>query len=167
MEAPPPDQRLVPDKPLHVQVAEAIGWTRCCLGGYVLHERDGHVTDQRTWQGISPWTVNRELFQEIPRYDTDPKEMVEFMALYGFSVDVQVAPDEHGITTHADVRWRALQWRHELHGAAALGREPSEAVARLILKLAAHPEHGWDAGLPHRRPFHRLTSGATIHETDV
>lgn len=122
------------DKPLHVRVAEALGWTGIeagnACGGW-----DGVAIDDRIWIGRPPGelVVGCEC-PPIHRYDTDWSATGPLIEQFGIALD-------RGIFTHG-AGWRA-GWTHgpwddigaEWWARNAEGRTPTEAICNLILTL--------------------------------
>lgn len=124
----------MPDKPIHVQVAEALGWTDCTLSGYV-HWRGEHFEDRRTWQGINPHVAERTTIQSsVPRYDTDWAATGPLIEEYRLTVrpTMQFPRDSDDAAS-----WDAFVYVDDFHtiGRFVVGVTPLLAVCNLILEL--------------------------------
>lgn len=109
-------------KPLHVQVAEALGWYECSEGGKVgiwaghldQFGKDATGSDYRYWD-----------FRTIPRYDTDwsaTGPLIERFQINLFHV--------------GRLGWRAYM-ASDRADEARMDTEPLRAVCNLILALKA------------------------------
>lgn len=145
------------DKPLHVQVAEALGWTALQFKAWYVNE-DGSPAETPRWYGHAPggWEVNgiplNPLWKEmgerpewvemwpVPHYDTDWSATGPFIEKY------EVCLNEDGTGYTQDEKWRAeASYYHEdgteEYGghwaeASVRGATPLIAVCHLILELA-------------------------------
>lgn len=127
------------EKPLHVRVAEALGWTGCAeVSTLAERKADGVVFQSSRWQGsytvkgtdaegrhFTYWDL-----REVPRYDTDWAATGPLIERFGFEL---YRPTESG--------W---PWRATKYGTATLPQgnaaTPLEAVCNLILVLAENGE---------------------------
>lgn len=118
-----------PEKPLHVRVAEALGWTRCSLS------LEAGLSPEKFWSG-RPLKDSGFRFPEddepyyeymIPRYDTDWAVTGPLIERFG----VWLNPCECG--TPFGSHWTASANPHDAEGQ---GETPLEAVCDLILALS-------------------------------
>ena len=120
------------EKPLHVQVAEALGWEEC-IPFSVYGVKDG------SWVGDDPRKKADSPGDFVPEYDTDWAATGPLIEKYGISV---IQPDEHA-PERADGQW--IAGSGGAHGwddgslcmdCYAGGVTPLIAVCNLILLLA-------------------------------
>jgi hypothetical protein len=113
------------EKPLHVQVAEALGWE--------------HLRDDGGWRGDGPnWRDGGGVIGMVPRYDTDWAATGPLIEKYRLFVG-RYADWSH------DGRWYAMQtvagYPESMPGKderlERTGTTPLEAVCHLILALKA------------------------------
>lgn len=102
-------------KPLHVQVAEALGWTCVSL-------LSGSVED---WSGYAPDA--HEFVMPIPRFDTDWSATGPLIEKYGLLV-APYGPKWNAVYLRDSTQWGPME---------RAGATPKEAVCRLILALKA------------------------------
>ncbi len=84
------------EKPLHVRVAEVLGWTK------VEHRNKPYVDDERVpWTGVPPadfdgyrlWqTVGNKSYVAVPRYDTEWSATGPLVERFKMSSDYCTAP---------------------------------------------------------------------------
>jgi len=100
---------VMTEKPLHVRVAEALGWTDLSTNGLLTYP----------WYGI-PWpnTIRRS----VPYYDSDWSATGPLIEKYG----ICVSPDG-----------RSSTWGASGDGSWKQGEKPLIAICNLILALAA------------------------------
>lgn len=116
------------EKPLHVRVAEAIGWTDCHYDG----ERDGEPGSGIWFGNCSDCSVLPKWFcpiteglVQVPSYDTDWSATGPLIEKYR----IGLVPD--GGRSHC---WSAQVW-WERFAAGKKGPDPLIAVCNLILAL--------------------------------
>lgn len=134
---------MTQEKPLHVKVAEALGWAEPELCGSVEHHGSGYIEDRRRWYAWTPWQVRAWQVREqrgdyIPR-----KQPVPELGAQDIDHLIGVVTKAVGPVTV----WRSDPGAEDgdyCAGAAAdgiawstAGQGPREALARLILSLAA------------------------------
>ena len=109
------------DKALHIQVAEALGWTHIGLPSpeATAYESGLHIGDP-PWPGDAAET--------IPRYDADWSVTGPLIEEY------QLAIGPQRVLKDGKRSWQALAWGVK-HGASMSGPTPLVAVCRLILAL--------------------------------
>lgn len=113
------------DTPLHVKVAEALGWKDCALEPWTAAE-DGigeRVVGPPIWWGLPPGESWR---RPVPHYDTDWAATGPLIERYEIVVVAR-----RGL--RGDM-WLAMENRH---ADGRLGRTYLEAVCNLILALSA------------------------------
>lgn len=120
------------EKPLHVLVAEKLGWT----GAKIYPARPGTIYDTPHWRARPAPNASRA---EVPRYDTDWSATGPLIERFGIEL---CAPGEHG---GSEVNWLAskrIGWipvGNSPHAYAdttdAEGSTPLIAVCNLILAL--------------------------------
>ena len=120
------------DKPLHVQVAEALGWTELEYGGWV-EEIGGQIyQDHRRWRGYGPYQVKEAcgnyipMRQDLPHYDTDWAWTGALIERLGISLNNYSQAPTKGTTAHRMVDDRIFD---------ASAETQLLAVCNLILKL--------------------------------
>lgn len=80
-------------RPLHIRVAEALGWTEFEFSGWAWLKGERGETienipiheDSRSWRAFSPWQVHKEHAgqkQSVPHYDTDWDEIGPLIEQY-------------------------------------------------------------------------------------
>lgn len=109
-------------KPLHVRVAEALGWTQIGPGN-TMNMGDPGI-------GYPPTTPIVGHKEPIPRYDTDwsaTGPLIERMF-------IRVFPSDAGMDAHSELGWRAA---HGGWASGMWGKTPLIAVCNLILALHA------------------------------
>lgn len=115
-----------PEKPLHVRVAEVLGWDRCELGWVFAEQRwcGSHPDGKNGWDGHGR--------MQIPRYDTDWAAAGPLVERYAIDVF-------RGLTSK---RWSAAVWTEsadlvEPQREYMDGDTPLIAVCNLLLALHA------------------------------
>lgn len=114
------------DKPLHVQVAEALGWTQ-------IHHCQVESAQQRPcWIGVLPADGLEDggLKPEVPHYDTDWAATGPLIEKYALSVEFENFP-----VTCPPHSWVAEQRLEHIGYMEVGGPTPLIAVCNLILKL--------------------------------
>ena len=108
------------EKPLHVQVAEALGWTDC------------HLDDADTdiWEGIY---FNDDRWHAISRYDTDWSATGPLIEKYQIALRPPSEPERCGGNLWEAYCWFGPDGDEEITGGSVDG--PLAAVCRLLLKL--------------------------------
>lgn len=117
------------EKPLHVRVAEALGWRECAPQTWLI-SGETYVND-RNWVGWPPsgrWVSRPSVY----RYDTDWSATGPLIERFGIMVEPD-HPDDLGRSGFKG--WYALR-EHDTPILDATGATPLEAVCRLILALA-------------------------------
>jgi hypothetical protein len=109
------------DKPLHVQVAEALGWRDCRP-----FEADG-IVDYQTWCGEQPGVEGMEAHTFIPDFDTDWSATGPLIEKYG--IYLNAATDGW----HACRECQCAEYGH--NSSDGDGPTPLTAVCNLILAL--------------------------------
>lgn len=120
------------EKPLHVRVAEALGWRECMP--FSVYE----VVDPETWTGDSPVpdpkSISGYVGGFVPRYDTDwsaTGPLIEKQA-----IDLVLAwPGDFGQDGFRWIATRGADQRGQSEGITAEGATPLLAVCNLILAL--------------------------------
>lgn len=117
------------DKPLHVRVAEALGWTECDHSArsepWEFHDEEPRI---RVGLGIPPGESER---QELPRYDTDWSATGPLIERYQIELEWKGKPPEW----IASYGWQV--GRLPPHVLEGRGLTPLFAVCQLILALHA------------------------------
>lgn len=118
-----------PERPLHVRVAEALGWTDAHLSGWIFDRGEGIQEDRREWCGFSPWQAQKEhrgQSQKIPRYDTSWEATGPLVEKYKITLGYELGFSE------------GEQWLAEENDGNCYGIDPSPllAVCILLLKMA-------------------------------
>lgn len=93
------------EKPLHVRVAEALGWTEArCMGSRLSWE------GQPPREGPGPWLLMENLPQPIPHYDTDWSATGPLIELYEIStVRCGVDYGDEDSEYRPETRWGAFR----------------------------------------------------------
>lgn len=116
------------EPPLHVRVAEAIGWTDIRFGGGIMLVGHG-------WKGWPPGAIpiigQPTPRTDIPRYDEDWRAAGPLIERYARSL--------HGSDDEWQAEWDAAGDFHEHGFGKAMGRgdTPQEAICALILDMHA------------------------------
>lgn len=126
------------DKPLHVRVAEALGWTNCqlCPDGPDIHGRQHWVGDQPVIGGV----VRQS--HCMPEYDTDWAATGPLIEKYRISLSAtyKLFDGDDGLPLPGDT-WIASDDRRRAKGGFPVAMEPGStpliAVCNLILALHA------------------------------
>jgi hypothetical protein len=83
------------EKPLHVRVAEVVGWTKCAFTGPIQHFYNvaaGEI-DHREWTGVSPYVADRDYRCPVWRYDKSWDVTGPLKEKYGITVIPDYTPD--------------------------------------------------------------------------
>lgn len=108
----------VPEKPLHVQIAEALGWSHVRCRAALMRVA---FPREEWWYGNPPNKASEGVVSAIPRYDTDWSATGPLIEKYRFDLSFQ------------DPHWRASQMYSPFE---AYGEPTLIAVCNLILALA-------------------------------
>lgn len=104
------------DRPLHVAVARALGWTD--LHSEEVHWPDLHLKE-KTWWGVEPGGLKLK----VPRYDSS------WCSAGPLSERLKIGVMwDHG-------QWIATVLTEEGHDQYAGGERPTEAISRLVVHL--------------------------------
>lgn len=121
-----------PDKPLHVQVAEALGWEKCARTGPVqYYDRDIRI-DNREWTGVDPVVVDRSYRRVVFRYDLDWSVTGPLIKKYQFALRRYPTDDGVGFWSASTVTPKDATVDAVVH----FGPTPLLAICNLIIALA-------------------------------
>lgn len=113
-------EAIMPEKPLHVRTAEALGWT--------MLEPSNLMDLSHPYRGYPPHLPVVGQKERVPYYDTDWSATGPLIEQYRF--DTAWSGDEHG--------WTATAWRPDGEPTKAFYKQGSTiliAVCRLIIVL--------------------------------
>lgn len=136
-----------PEKPLHVKVAEALGWTNLEFKAWYVNE-DLSPAEPPRWVGSAPggWGASgiplNPLWKEmgdrpgwvevwnVPNYDTDWSATGPLIEKYGIAIEPE---DAEFVKKHPTSAWVAAHFA----GPVLYGETPLIAVCNVLLVLSA------------------------------
>lgn len=96
----------IDERPLHVCVAEALGWTKLAISGYVQFVGGTMVSDGREWRGRDAIRVDDPWHDSpVPRYDTDWSATGPLIEKYDINVFPASRTDGKTTAWAADLIW--------------------------------------------------------------
>jgi hypothetical protein len=125
-------------RPLHVLVAEALGWEELELVGTVTYNTGGQVWDQRHWKGrprtygLLPSTRSHR--EDVPAFDTDWRATGPLVERYGIGVGPVRYFGGEKDGQHTGEWYACAGWYDERENHR--GATPLFAICNLILALA-------------------------------